>query len=88
VDSTNLIGFTSSKFIPLEDLESILLVEGFHRHRIIFYLGLMVKGKSKLEILFKNSMPRLHILEVVYVNAKRLLEGQSIAVETEGSNFG
>lgn len=57
-------------FIPIENVVDIVINEGFYGMRVITYLSVVLikddKNMTELIVVFKNILPRINILEVVY----------------------
>ncbi|KAI8894349.1 GPI-GlcNAc transferase complex, PIG-H component-domain-containing protein [Globomyces pollinis-pini] len=73
LDSTSLIGSKTSIFIPLEDLKDVIISEGIRRWSVIFYMTIITRTNHKIIVLFETSLPRLHILERVYIHVQNVL---------------
>ncbi|CAG7848481.1 SubName: Full=Uncharacterized protein {ECO:0000313/EMBL:CCA66617.1} [Serendipita indica DSM 11827] len=73
--------FTSRAFIPLEDIHDILINEGLHRWSWYYYLAIFQRPSSfkrnqldlKLRLAFKDILPPLAVLRIVYHNARQIL---------------
>lgn len=55
----------TSKFIPSSDVLDILIHEAFIGFQIRYILVIIVKDQSKLQLVFKNTLPRRDVLETV-----------------------
>lgn len=64
--NTHSYCMTSQTFVPASSIHSILLNEGFHRSRVIYYLAIVVHGSSTMLMPFECSMPRLQLLQTVW----------------------
>lgn len=64
--SPHLHRMISQTFVPASSIHSILLNEGFHRSRVVYYLAIVLHGSSEMLIPFQCTMPRLHILQTVW----------------------
>eukprot|EP00798_Chlamydomonas_sp_ICE-L_P029153 gene29151-32374_t len=72
---------TETRFVDINNIEAIIINEGLTTTNVYYYLALMIKQpkmhsgdeQGALVIPFKNLMPRLHILQEVYVEVHNLL---------------
>ncbi|XP_066249288.1 phosphatidylinositol N-acetylglucosaminyltransferase subunit H-like [Euwallacea similis] len=63
----------STEFIPFERVENVFVNEVILRQRVVFMLTLLVKdctNKPKLYPLFKDLLPRLDCIELIYRQIK------------------
>lgn len=68
----------TSRFMPIDDIEDIIIHEGFKGFEVRFYLAIVLKdstnaSRSRLEIVFPDTLPRRKFLEQVWVDARRAL---------------
>ena len=64
---------TCTHFIPIQEIENILIIEGIRLFQVRFYLGLLIRDSGKVRVLFEEFLPRLHILERVYAYSNKML---------------
>lgn len=70
----NFLGSTvSQKFIDASLIRSIFIHEGFFRHRVIFFLAILIENRSDLEVLFQESLPRLAALRPILCGIRSVL---------------
>ena len=63
VTTRNFLGaVVSQRFTDVSLIRSIFIHEGFFRHRVVFFLAILVENRSDLEVLFEHSLPRLAAL--------------------------
>jgi len=69
ITTTSFIGRTTTKFIHVDRIENLLINEGFHSQRVIYYLTLILRGddeKTSMLTLFPHLLPRLDFLKTFY----------------------
>ena len=66
----------NTKFIIWNDIDTIIINEGFTMFNVYYYLAILPKNKNKnkLFIPFKKFIPRLNILLPIYKEIKFLIE--------------
>ena len=64
---------TRTKFIPIQDIDNIMIIEGIRCFQVRFYLALLIKDHKNLLVLFPASLPRLHILERVFAYSNKIM---------------
>ncbi|TDL27385.1 hypothetical protein BD410DRAFT_714188 [Rickenella mellea] len=65
--------FASKKFIPMKDIQDIIINEGLRRWDVKFYLALLVHpldGESQLHIAYENILPHFSVLFEIYHNLR------------------
>jgi hypothetical protein len=67
-------GQVTDEFVALDEIQTIVLAEGLYRFQYKFYLA--VVQRNELTVLFKHTMPRLHVLEKIHC---KLLEALKVA---------
>lgn len=60
-------------FIPIDDIEDIIIHEAFNGFEVVFYMIILRKSTKKLTIVFKNLLPRRHQLEPVLHGSRKVL---------------
>lgn len=84
-DKTLLIPVSgrSILFIPMPSIQEILLLEGIQGWSVIWYLAIIQKDTigSKIHVIFKKSLPRLHILRQVWQGSRYVLGMDGKATE-------
>lgn len=68
----------SSKFIPSDEISDIIIHEGFKGFEVRFYMAIVVKNQTELEVVFPNLLPRKRVLEVVWRGTRELLDRESL----------
>jgi hypothetical protein len=75
----------TSRFIPFTEIKDIIINETFYRHKVVYYLALLVKCKDcdddrvdnfdDVEVvpLFTDIMPRYSIIVIIYKGVKDIL---------------
>ncbi|KAK9460233.1 GPI-GlcNAc transferase complex, PIG-H component-domain-containing protein [Lipomyces oligophaga] len=63
----------SARFIPIELIQDVVINEGFFGFQVIFYLAVIVKGSSKLIVVFPNTTPRRDQLEKIWVDIRECM---------------
>nr|KAJ3420079.1 hypothetical protein HK105_006139 [Polyrhizophydium stewartii] len=66
-------GHTRTRFIPASQIAGVVINEGITMLQVKFYLALVVDGESSMVVAFPSTLPRLHILERVYVHLRETL---------------
>ncbi|KAJ8331466.1 hypothetical protein QVD99_001737 [Batrachochytrium dendrobatidis] len=67
-------GFRSTtRFIPASKILSVIINEGITLWQVKFYLAIVIEGENEMTVAFSRTLPRLHILERVYVNIRSTL---------------
>eukprot|EP00744_Colponema_vietnamica_P002865 GILI01004456.1.p1 GENE.GILI01004456.1~~GILI01004456.1.p1 ORF type:complete len:344 (-),score=41.27 GILI01004456.1:37-1068(-) len=70
----NFLGtVVSQRFIDASLIRSIFIHEGFFRHRVIFFLAVLIENRSDLEVLFQESLPRLAALRPILSGIRTVL---------------
>ena len=62
----NCAGWRTVKFIPAEDIVSVVVNEGITRCDVRYYLALVVTNRPRMELLFAESRPALGIVARAY----------------------
>lgn len=64
------------KFIPKDKIGDIIINEGFQKgFKVIFYLAIILKDASRLQLVFPTTQPRLRDIELIYNRSRRCLHG-------------
>lgn len=65
----------TSRFIPKDEIEDIVIHEGFRGFAVHFYLAVITTrpGHDRIEVVFPDTLPRRRELEPVYRDARRVL---------------
>ncbi|KAH6595086.1 hypothetical protein BASA50_006073 [Batrachochytrium salamandrivorans] len=67
-------GFVSTtRFIPVSKILTVIINEGITLFQVKFYLAILVDGEDEMTVAFSKTLPRLHIIERVYVNIRETL---------------
>lgn len=75
---TSRNGSRRVNYIPWCDIKDFVIIEVITGQKVLFYLALLLNdGNTKSNqhlILFKETMPRLHHLEIIYKEAQSLID--------------
>eukprot|EP01101_Sappina_pedata_P003992 TRINITY_DN1633_c0_g1_i2.p3 TRINITY_DN1633_c0_g1~~TRINITY_DN1633_c0_g1_i2.p3 ORF type:complete len:128 (+),score=34.68 TRINITY_DN1633_c0_g1_i2:160-543(+) len=66
-------GKSIHRFVDKTQIKSIVINEGIHSFRVIFYMAFIVKGQDKMIIAFENLLPRLNDLTKVYHGTRTIM---------------
>jgi len=61
--------FVSRRFIPLTEVQDVLINEGLRRWDVRYYLAVLYsprQGEQRLEVAYENMLPRFPVLNMVY----------------------
>ena len=85
LNASFLLGNKSYTFISWSSIQDFLIVEVISRQRIIYCLIVLVEEPNGISYvtLFKNTRPRLIILEEVYRRLQTILKKQREAISTK-----
>jgi len=61
-----------SRFIPASEIDDVVLYEGFKGLEVRYYLGVVVNGEERLEVVFPKLLPKREILEQVWRGAREV----------------
>ncbi|KAJ8103996.1 phosphatidylinositol N-acetylglucosaminyltransferase [Lipomyces tetrasporus] len=75
----------TSQFIPLELIQDVVLHEGFTGFSVIYFLAVVVKGRSRLLVVFPNLLPKREILEEIWRDIRSRMHQRSVSLSV-GSN--
>ena len=88
--STTYLGTASTRFIPTEKIQDILVNEAFRGFEVRYYLIVVVQGEDEVVVVFPRLLPRRDIVERVWRGARECLYGLEKKAATEkecdGSN--
>lgn len=71
--TTYVTGRQMVLLLPWNCISDILIVDLIHRQQVLFYLAVQTT-QNGLIVLFQKSKPRLHILEIIYRDAYKVIE--------------
>lgn len=71
--STTYLGTASTRFIPTEKIQDILVNEAFRRFEVRYYLIVVVQGEDEVVVVFPKLLPSRDIVERVWRGARRCL---------------
>lgn len=71
--STTYLGTASTRFIPTEKIQDILVNEAFRGFEVRYYLIVVVQGEDEVVVVFPRLLPGRDIVEKVWRGAKRCL---------------
>jgi hypothetical protein len=60
-------------FIHLSRIRALIINEGFHVNKVIYYMALIVNGENTLILPFKDLLPRMHLLLFIYRTCRHVL---------------
>lgn len=78
--TTTWSGRSSTRLVPLEAVEALLINEGVSVWKVTNYLAVAVKGESDLAIVFTALNPPLDVLREVYCDLSERMENSSAAL--------
>lgn len=64
---------STTRFIPTEKIQDILLNEAFRGFEVRYYLVVVVEGEEEVVVVFPRLLPRREILERVWRGARACL---------------
>ena len=62
-----------TNFMPVHDIEAVIVNEGITRCNVRYYLALVIARRQRMELLFEQAQPRLHILSDAYRTINKAL---------------
>jgi phosphatidylinositol glycan class H protein len=71
--STTYLGTASTRFIPTEKIQDILVNEAFRGFEVRYYLIVVVKGEDEVVVVFPRLLPCRDIVEKVWRGARKCL---------------
>jgi phosphatidylinositol N-acetylglucosaminyltransferase subunit H len=71
--STTYLGTASTRFIPTEKIQDILVNEAFRGFEVRYYLIVVVQGEDEVVVVFPKLLPSRDIVEKVWRGARRCL---------------
>ena len=60
-------------FIPISNIETFILNEGFQNRRVIYYLCIILKNQKKLILPFSHTIPRLKDCLIILKKTRKIL---------------
>ena len=60
-------------FIPISNIETFILNEGFQNRRVIYYLCVILKNQKKLILPFSHTIPRLKDCLIILKKTRKIL---------------
>ena len=84
--STTYLGTASTRFIPTEKIQDILVNEAFRGFEVRYYLIVVVQGEDEVVVVFPRLLPGRDIVEKVWRGARRCLYemDEKLRVKDEG----
>jgi hypothetical protein len=79
------IGFQSCRFIEKSKISAVVINEGITCGDIIFYLAILIRGQNKMVLVFERFLPRLKILQEIYVGIRTILFDDELHEEVMNS---
>ncbi|KAI0998956.1 hypothetical protein K3495_g9237 [Podosphaera aphanis] len=73
-------GQPTTRFIPTEKIQDILINEAFYGFEVRYYLVVVVEMEEELMVVFPKLLPRLEILEQVWKGSRACLWGDTAKV--------
>lgn len=71
--STTYLGTASTRFIPTEKIQDILVNEAFRGFEVRYYLVVVVEGEDEVVVVFPRLLPGRAIVERVWRGARGCL---------------
>jgi hypothetical protein len=69
-------GWRAVELIDVGTITSLVIHEGFQRHRCVFFLAIVCQDRPRTVLPFHNTMPRLPVLRAVLRGARAVLYGE------------
>ncbi|BFZ54505.1 hypothetical protein PYCC9005_001542 [Savitreella phatthalungensis] len=66
-----------TRFMPLDEIEDVLIHEGFVGFGVKYYLAVQLRGQDTLQVVFPLSLPSRSVLERVYKGTRNTLFGST-----------
>ncbi|KEY66926.1 hypothetical protein S7711_06877 [Stachybotrys chartarum IBT 7711] len=71
--SSSYLASTATRFIPTEKIQDIFINEAFRGFEVRYYLVVVVEGEEQIVVVFPGLLPRRHIVETVWREARECL---------------
>lgn len=71
--SATYLSSATTRFIPTEKIQDILVNEAFRGFEVRYYLVVVVEGEGEVVVVFPTLLPRRQVLEVVWRGARGVL---------------
>lgn len=71
--SATYLSSATTRFIPTEKIQDILLNEAFRGFEVRYYLVVVVEGEGEVVVVFPTLLPKREVLEVVWRGARGVL---------------
>jgi phosphatidylinositol glycan class H protein len=85
--SPTYLSSNTTRFIPTEKIQDILVNEAFRGFEVRYYLVVVVEGEESVVVVFPRLLPRRVIVEKVWRGAREcLFERESVRKKSAGKN--
>mmetsp|Transcript_20822 Transcript_20822/g.37258 ORF Transcript_20822/g.37258 Transcript_20822/m.37258 type:complete len:179 (-) Transcript_20822:564-1100(-) len=74
LQSIDRLNRKKSSFVEFDKIQDVLINEHVDTRGAKYYLSILIKGESEVEIIFPNLLPRLDILKEVRMDLKEALD--------------
>lgn len=71
--SETYLSSATTRFIPTEKIQDILVNEAFRGFEVRYYLVVVVEGEEEVVVVFPRLLPRRQIVETVWRGVRRCL---------------
>lgn len=71
--SDTFLSGSTTRFIPTEKIQDILVNEAFRGFEVRYYLVVVVEGEESVVVVFPRLLPRRQIVETVWRGVRRCL---------------
>jgi phosphatidylinositol glycan class H protein len=71
--SATYLSSATTRFIPTEKIQDILVNEAFRGFEVRYYLGVVVEGEREVVVVFPRLLPRRNVVETVWRGGKGVL---------------
>jgi len=68
-----LAGRATTRFIPTEKIQDVLINEAFHGFGVRYYLVVVVDGEKDVVVVFPKLLPRVDVVETVWRGVRECL---------------
>lgn len=71
--SATYLSSATTRFIPTEKIQDILVNEAFRGFEVRYYLVVVVEGEERVVVVFPRLLPRREVVETVWRGARGVL---------------
>jgi len=73
VQTVYCTGVTEQRFIDRAHIADVVINEGIRMQQVVYYLTVILHGQTTMQVVFENTLPRLHTLLSIYREARPLI---------------